>query len=248
MTFHYLRVSFTGDFMVLCHLIFPFLGTIRTIAFSGITPSRTAELKTTPSNITRSPSLPAQSSTFHNNSNTISSTQQKIRSNFTPTPSKRVNPAVTTSVPPGFCAKYNETPCQDVLAKSWTQFNRSERYFDSKFGINGTAKFLRILLRESKNQINDPRCKWLIDVSLCQYTLSPCMSNGKPVSLCREDCESLTIECKIFLNRLIGSADLLKTLKGYDFQHLVLPTNCSVYPSRKYGNDSCVYTGLFGKY
>jgi hypothetical protein len=168
----------------------------------------------------------------------------------TPTPTTQVKPTSTPSPPkPGFCAKYDRPPCQDILRQSWTQFNETERYFDSKLGINGSEHFLSILLEESGRQIkNDPRCKWLIEVSLCQYTLSPCMSDGNPVSLCREDCESLTKECKVFLNRIIGSADILTNIKKYDFAHLVLPTNCSYYPSGKTGNHSCVYIGLFGKY
>jgi hypothetical protein len=74
------------------------------------------------------------------------------------------------------------------------------------------------------------------------------MANGLPVSLCREDCERLSYECGTPLNRLIGSAGILKEIKNYDFAHLVLPTNCSHYPSKKLNNDSCVYIGLFGEY
>ena len=229
---------------------FPLLALNTTVTSAGIAPSQTTIIKTTRSNITRSPSLPTQSVLLHNISNTISSTRHRPHSHIpTPTPSAGVNPAATTTPPPrtGLCAKYNETPCQDIIAKSWTQFNESKRYFDAKIGINRTAKFLRILLKETKNQVTDARCKWLIDVSLCQYTLSPCMTSGKRVSLCREDCESLRRECKVFLDRIIGSADLLKTLEGFDFQHLVLPTNCSIYPPGRSGKDLCVYTGLFGK-
>ena len=73
------------------------------------------------------------------------------------------------------------------------------------------------------------------------------MTNGKPVFLCREDCESLRRECKFFVDRIAGSLDLLVTLKGYDFAHLVLPTNCSVRPSGRSGSDLCFYNGLFGR-
>jgi hypothetical protein len=115
--------------------------------------------------------------------------------------------------------------------------------------MNGSENFLSLILEESDRQIrNDPRCKWLIEVFFCQYALSPCMPDGRPVSLCREDCKSLRKECKVPLNRLIGSADILTNIKKYDFAHLVLPTNCSYYPSGKTGNHSCVYLGLFGKY
>ena len=157
----------------------------------------------------------------------------------------------TSTQPPkvGFCAKYNRRPCQNILKQSWTQFNETERYFDSKYGMNGSERFLLLLLKECDRQIrNDPRCKWLIEVFFCQYTLSPCMPDGRPVSLCREDCESLTKECKVSLNRLVGSADVLINIKGYDFRHLMLPNNCSYYPSGKTGYHSCVYLGLFGKY
>lgn len=147
-----------------------------------------------------------------------------------------------------FCAVYDQAPCQDVIAKSWTQFNESKRYFDSKFGVNGTARFLSLMLQESKKAVHDKRCRWLIDVSICQYTLAPCKANGQPISLCREDCESLSRECKTFLDRLLGSAALLQSLNGFDFEHLVLPTNCSVYSTWKPGNDSCVYIGLFGNH
>ena len=74
------------------------------------------------------------------------------------------------------------------------------------------------------------------------------MANGLPVSLCREDCESLMRECKLPLNRLTGSASAVTHVKDYDFSHLVLPDNCSLYPSKKINNNSCVYIGLFGKY
>jgi hypothetical protein len=155
----------------------------------------------------------------------------------------------STAIPKGFCAKYDRLPCRKILRETLTQFNETERFFDSKHGINGSTHFLQLLLKESNSQIsNDPECKWKIEVALCQYTLSPCLANGRPVSFCREDCERLTEECEVALNRLIGSAGLLTNIEGYDFTHLVLPTNCSLYSSKKINNDSCVYLGLFGEY
>ena len=164
-----------------------------------------------------------------------------------PTPSSISYPR-TTILPVGFCAKYNREPCKEILAKSLTEHNETERYFDSNHGINGSVKFLELLLSESESQVSDKRCKWLIEVSLCQYTLSPCKPNGEPFMFCREDCESLTSECKASLNRLIGSAAVLKHIKGYDFAHLVLPSNCSFYASGKTHNRSCIYLGLFGEF
>ncbi|CAB3991419.1 Muscle, skeletal receptor tyrosine kinase [Paramuricea clavata] len=220
----------------------------KTILASSITPSQTPKITSTPSNATiiSSLSISAHNGTIHNSSIMVTSTLHK-GPHPTSTPTTQVKPTSTPSPPkPGFCAKYNRQPCQDVLNRSWTQFNETERYFDSKLGINGSEMFLSLMLQESDRQItNDPRCKWLIEVALCQYTLSPCMPDDRPVSICREDCESLTQECKVSLNRLIGSADILTNIKKYDFAHLVLPTNCSYYPSGKTGNHSCVYIGLF---
>ena len=216
--------------------------TNRTIIAASVTPYPTTKITWTPSNFitSSSHSISVDNRSLDNSSIVVSSTRHK---DLHPTPTTWTNSASTSK---GFCAKYDRPPCREVLRKTWTQFNETERYFDSKHGINGSTRFLRILLKESNSQISDyPDCKWKIEVALCQYTLSPCMANGLPVSLCREDCESLMQECKLPLNRLIGSASALISVKGYDFAHLVLPRNCSLYPFKKNDNNSCVYIGLF---
>ena len=214
----------------------------RTMIAGSVTPHPTPKITWTPSNflISSSQSVSDDHKSLHYSSSVLSSTRH---TELHPTPTTWTNSASTSK---GFCAIYDRPPCREILRKTWTQFNETERYFDSKHGINGSTHFLRILLKESNSQISDdPDCKWKIEVSLCQYTLSPCMANGLPVSLCREDCESLMQECKSSLNRLIGSAAVLTNIKGYDFAHLILPGNCSLYPSKKSDNNSCVYIGLF---
>lgn len=163
-------------------------------------------------------------------------------------PTSLANPTTrksTTVKKPGFCERYGRKPCRNILNESWKQYNETERYFDSKHGVNGSVHLLSLLLTESVRQISDqPRCKRLIEVALCQYTLPPCKDN-LPITFCREDCERLAEQCKGPLNRIIGSASILADINGYDLK--VLPTNCSAYPPGRTGNESCVYLGLFGK-
>ena len=149
----------------------------------------------------------------------------------------------------GFCAQYTGQRCRVSLNQTLTEYNETERYFDKKYGMNKTEQFLGYLLDEVEKlnpDQSDQRCQHFIKVAICQYTLAPCLPNGEPVLFCREDCESLGKECEVSLARLIGSASLLIRVKQIDFVHLVLPTNCSEFRSRKL-NESCVHFGLFGK-
>ena len=104
-----------------------------------------------------------------------------------------------------------------------------------------------MVLLPKTSQLKDKRCRFLIEASLCQYTLPPCLGNGRPITFCREDCESLKHECNDPVQRLLGSAEVLTKLQKLDFSHLELPSNCSVFSSGKAKDSSCVYIGLFGK-
>lgn len=152
----------------------------------------------------------------------------------------------------GACFKYQGNVCRESL-KTLPVYRETKRFFDNKFGLPGTEKFLATII----NIINDfasedKKCRYIMVNMLCHYTVPPCYPDGMIIDYCKGDCEEIFKECSITINQVIGAVKLHLSNEKIDFIHRGLP-DCSRHHSLSYyerlpGNKTCIKSGFFSKY
>ena len=146
---------------------------------------------------------------------------------------------------------YHGKVCSDSLNTTLSAYRTTPRFFDNKFGLLGTEKFLLMVTKVINDFVTeDEKCRYILLNMLCQYTLQPCYQDNTIIEYCKEDCQAIFTECSGSLNQVIGAVKFLVQSEGIDFTHTALP-DCNRHRNADYFTDkpgkTCIQTGFFGK-
>ncbi|XP_067047151.1 muscle, skeletal receptor tyrosine-protein kinase-like isoform X2 [Acropora muricata] len=144
---------------------------------------------------------------------------------------------------------YHGKVCSDSLNTTLSDYRTTPRFFDNKFGLLGTEKFLLMVTRVINDFVTeDEKCRYILLNMLCQYTLQPCYQDNTIIEYCKEDCQAIFTECSGSLNQVIGAVKFLVQSEGIDFTHTALP-DCNRHRNADYFKDkpgkTCIQTGFF---
>lgn len=146
---------------------------------------------------------------------------------------------------------YRGRVCSLSVNTSLPDYAHIPRFFDNKFGLLGTEKFLVTVAGVINEFVTDnEKCRYILLNMLCQYTLQPCYPDNTVIEYCKEDCEAIFEECSESLNQVIGAVRVLVKREGIDFIHTGLP-DCSRHKPFSDFEDkpgkTCIKTGFFSK-
>lgn len=147
---------------------------------------------------------------------------------------------------------YRGKICRQSLNSTLPDYRHSKRYFDNKFGLLGTEKFLATAMEVINEFVkNNETCRYLMANMFCHYTLAPCYQDTDTViPYCRNDCEAIFHDCREQMNQVIGAVKFYTTNQGIDFVHTEIPDCAKLRPLEYYQdkhNETCIKTGFFSK-
>lgn len=146
---------------------------------------------------------------------------------------------------------YQGRVCRESL-NTLPDYRNTRRFFDNKFGLPATEKFLRTVIGLINDFAKDNnKCRYILVNMLCHYTVPPCYPDGSIVDYCKGDCEAIFKECSTTINQVIGAVKLTINIEGIDFIHRGIP-DCSLHHPLHYyenlpGNKTCIKSGFFSK-
>lgn len=146
---------------------------------------------------------------------------------------------------------YQGEVCRESL-DTLPDYRNTRRFFDNKFGLPATEKFLKNTIDVINEFSKDnEKCRYILVNMLCHYTVPPCYPDNTTIDYCKGDCEAIFKECSQTLNQVIGAVKIYIKTEHLDFIHRGIPDCSKHHPLQYYqslpGNKTCIKSGFFSK-